>query len=31
MKSPFPGMEPFLESHWQDIHSTFLNQTVFCK
>ena len=20
MKSPFPGMDPFLESHWRDIH-----------
>ena len=24
MKSPFPGMDPFLERHWQDIHSTFM-------
>ena len=24
MKSPFPGMDPFLERHWQDVHSTFM-------
>ncbi len=28
MKSPFPGMDPFLERHWQDVHSTFM---VFAK
>src|SRR5262245_45599286 len=21
MKSPFPGMDPFLESHWGDLHA----------
>ena len=20
MKSPFPGMDPYLEAHWGDIH-----------
>ena len=24
MRSPFPGMDPFLERHWQDVHSTFM-------
>jgi hypothetical protein len=24
MKSPFPGMDPYLESHWRDIHHSFL-------
>ncbi len=24
MKSPFPGMDPFLERHWQEVHLTFL-------
>ena len=24
MKSPFPGMDPFLERHWQDLHATFM-------
>ncbi|MEQ1829163.1 MAG: DUF4058 family protein, partial [Pirellula sp.] len=24
MKSPFPGMDPYLERHWQDVHSTFM-------
>ena len=24
MKSPFPGMDPFLEEHWRDIHHRFL-------
>ena len=24
MKSPFPGMDPFLDRHWQDVHSTFM-------
>lgn len=28
MKSPFPGMDPFLERYWQDVHSTFM---VFAK
>jgi hypothetical protein len=21
MKSPFPGMDPYLESRWADVHS----------
>jgi len=21
MKSPFPGMDPYLEAHWLDVHS----------
>lgn len=28
MKSPFPGMDPYLEKHWLDVHSTFI---TFCK
>ncbi len=24
MKSPFPGMDPYLEQHWRDIHHRFL-------
>ena len=24
MKSPFPGMDPYLERNWQDIHSRFM-------
>ena len=24
MKSPCPGMDPFLERLWQDVHSTFM-------
>ena len=24
MKSPFPGMDPWLEEHWRDIHHSFL-------
>jgi hypothetical protein len=24
MKSPFPGMDPYLERHWPDVHSTFM-------
>ena len=24
MKSPFPGMDPFLESRWSDVHSTLI-------
>lgn len=24
MKSPFPGMDPYLERHWGDVHSSFL-------
>ena len=24
MKSPFPGMDPYLERHWRDVHSRFV-------
>lgn len=24
MNSPFPGMDPYLEEHWMDIHHRFL-------
>lgn len=24
MKSPFPGMDPYLEDHWRDVHHRFL-------
>ena len=24
MKSPFPGMDPYLEAHWGDIHTTLI-------
>jgi len=24
MKSPFPGMDPYLEEHWTDVHSTLV-------
>ncbi|NUQ62250.1 MAG: DUF4058 family protein [Pirellulales bacterium] len=24
MKSPFPGMDPYLEQHWGDVHTSFL-------
>src|ERR1700722_19692115 len=24
MKSPFPGMDPYLEKHWGDVHSRFV-------
>lgn len=24
MKSPFPGMDPWLEDHWRDVHHSFL-------
>lgn len=24
MKSPFPGMDPYLEAYWGDIHNTFM-------
>jgi len=31
MKSPFPGMDPFLEqpAYWPDFHSRFIN--VWCE
>lgn len=25
MKSPFPGMDPYLESHWPDVHSRLVH------
>ncbi len=28
MKSPFPGMDPYLEDYWRDVHSRFL--TYLC-
>src|SRR3954467_7631143 len=24
MPSPFPGMDPYLEAHWRDIHATLV-------
>ncbi len=24
MKSPFPGMDPYLEAHWRDVHSSMM-------
>ena len=24
MKSPFPGMDPYLEQHWGDVHQAFI-------
>ncbi len=24
MPSPFPGMDPYLESHWGDVHTSFV-------
>ena len=24
MKSPFPGMDPYLEAHWGDVHTTLM-------
>ena len=24
MASPFPGMDPYLESHWRDIHASLI-------
>src|SRR5437660_12516901 len=24
MKSPFPGMDPFLERHWEDVHTRLI-------
>ncbi len=28
MKSPFPGMDPYLEAHWRDVHTRL--QTYIC-
>jgi hypothetical protein len=27
MKCPFPGMDPYLERHWGDVHSDLIAQT----
>src|SRR4029453_13394738 len=27
MKSPFPGMDPYLERHWLDIHTSFVTSS----
>ena len=24
MKSPFPGMDPYLERHWRDVHASLI-------
>src|SRR3954454_5777316 len=24
MKSPFPGMDPYLEQHWEDVHTRLI-------
>ena len=24
MKSPFPGMDPYLEAHWRDVHTSMM-------
>lgn len=29
MTSPFPGMDPYLEMHWLDVHSTFITCSKF--
>ena len=26
MKSPFPGMDPYLETHWLDVHTSLISQ-----
>ena len=28
MSSPFPGMDPYLESHWRDVHTRMM--TYLC-
>ena len=25
MKSPFPGMDPYLERHWRDVHAELIS------
>src|SRR5437870_2637291 len=25
MKSPFPGMDPYLEAHWSDVHQRLIH------
>ena len=27
MKSPFPGMDPYLEAHWRDVHTSMMTYT----
>src|SRR5579872_4789303 len=27
MKSPFPGMDPYLEQHWGDVHHSLIQYT----
>ncbi len=27
MPSPFPGMDPYLESHWRDVHHSLITYT----
>src|SRR5437667_11677851 len=27
MKSPFPGMDPYLEQHWRDVHHNLITFT----
>jgi len=27
MKSPFPGMDPYLEAHWRDVHTSLIAAT----
>ena len=27
-KSPFPGMDPYLESHWRDVHTKLVAYTA---
>src|SRR5690242_4413060 len=27
MKSPFPGMDPYLEGHWGDVHNSLMTYT----
>jgi hypothetical protein len=27
MKSPFPGMDPYLEAHWPDVHQSLITST----
>ena len=24
MKSPFPGMDPYLQQHWRDVHTRLI-------
>jgi hypothetical protein len=28
MKSPFPGMDPYLERHWEDVHTRLIGYTA---